>query len=197
MKNWSTTYLLTCAAIGVAGGFVLVGANWLSTLLFSGLPFISVALAGLWLLPAVIALRLLERPFAGLLVGLISGLVIVPFSGYGFGSVATNLWWAFFAELPFLVVLYRFWTRWQHFSGALVVSIVYPVLAWASFDLGTFPFWGQVAFFALVLASTSAATAIGIAIADALKRAGVARLARHRSVPGARPAVATTKAQST
>ena len=180
MKNWSTTYLLTCAAIGVAGGFVLVGANWFSTALFGALPFVSVALAGLWLLPAVIALRLLERPLAGLLVGLISGLVIVPFSGYGFGSVATSLWWAFFAELPFLIVLYRFWTRWQHYSGALVVSIVYPVLAWASFDLGRFPLWGQVAFFALTLASTAAATAVGIVIADALKRAGVARLARHR-----------------
>ena len=180
MKSWSTTYLLTCAAIGVAGGFVLLGANWLSTLLFGVVPFFSVALAGLWLLPAVIALRLLERPFAGLLVGLISGLVLVPFSGYAFGSVATNLWWAFFAELPFLVVLYRFWTRWQHIAGAVVVGIAYPFLAWVSFDLGSFTLWTQVAFFALTLASTVGATAIGIVIADRLRRAGVARLARHR-----------------
>lgn len=185
MKNWSTTYLLTCAAIGVAGGFMLLGANWLSTLLYGVIPFFSVALAGLWLLPAVIALRLLERPFAGLLVGLISGLVIVPFSGYGFRSVATNLWWAFFVELAFLVVLYRFWTRWQYYAGAAVVGLAYPVLAWVSFDLGSLALGAQIAFFALTLASTLGATAVGIAIADALRRAGVARLARHRAKPAA------------
>ena len=126
MSRVTTAFLLTCAAIGVAGGALLVVANWMSTALFAAVPAVSVAIAGLWLLPAVIALRLLQRPGAGLLVGLISGLVIVPFSGYGFSSVATNLWWAFFAELPFLIVLYRFWKTWQHYAGALAVGVSTP-----------------------------------------------------------------------
>jgi energy-coupling factor transport system substrate-specific component len=183
----TTAYLLTCAAIGVAGGAVLVFANWVSTALFAAVPFFAVAIAGLWLLPAVIALRLLERPLAGLLVGLISGLVIVPFSGYGFSSVATNLWWAFFAELPFLIVLYRFWKTWQHYAGALVVSVVYPVLAWASFDLGSMALVAQIGFFAVLLASTMVATALGIVVADRLRAAGVARLARRRPQTSTKP----------
>lgn len=55
----STSLLLTCAALGVAGGLLLAPANWLSTLLLTlGMPVVSVAITGLWILPSVIALRL-------------------------------------------------------------------------------------------------------------------------------------------
>ena len=168
-----TAILLTCAALGVAGGLLLAPANWISTLLFPGLPFVSVAMAGLWLLPSVIALRLLKRPLVGLLVGLLAGLVIVPFSGYGFSSVLTNLWWAAFTELPFLFVLWRYWGTWLHYLGAAIVGIVYPVLAWTSFNLGSFEVPLQITFFAVTLASCLGATALGILIADRLRKAGV------------------------
>lgn len=171
--RFPTAILLTCAALGVAGGLLLAPANWLSTILFPGLPFVSVALAGLWLLPSVIALRLLRRPLVGLLVGLLAGLVIVPFSGYGFSSVLTNLWWAAFTELPFLFVIWRYWGTWMHYVGAVVVGIVYPALAWASFHLGSMTMGLQVAFFAVTLASCVGATALGILIADRLRKAGV------------------------
>lgn len=173
--RFPTALLLTCAALGVAGGLLLAPANWVSTILFPGLPFVSVALAGLWLLPSVIALRLLRAPLVGLLVGLLAGLVIVPFSGYGFGSVATNLWWAAFTELPFLFVMWRYWGTWLHYVGAVVVGVVYPLLAWASFDLGGFTLPVQLLFFAITLASCVAATALGILIADRLRAAGVGR----------------------
>lgn len=171
--RFPTAILLTCAALGVAGGLLLAPANWVSTILFPGLPFVSVALAGLWLLPSVIALRLLRRPLVGLLVGLLAGLVIVPFSGYGFGSVATNLWWAAFTELPFLFVLWRYWGTWMHYVGAVVVGFVYPPLAWYSFNLGDFTLPVQVLFFVITMASCVGATALGILIADRLRRAGV------------------------
>lgn len=171
--HFPTAILLTCAALGVAGGLLLAPANWISTILFPGLPFVSVALAGLWLLPSVIALRLLRRPFVGLLVGLLAGLIIAPFSGYGFGSVATNLWWAAFTELPFLFVIWRYWGTWMHYVGAAVVGIVYPVLAWASFDLGAMDIGVRIAFFAITMASCLGGTALGILIADRLRRAGV------------------------
>ncbi|MFF5625189.1 ECF transporter S component [Microbacterium sp. NPDC012755] len=171
--RYSTAVLLTCAALGVAGGLLLAPANWISTILFPGLPFVSVALAGLWLLPSVIALRLLHRPLVGILVGLLAGLVIVPFSGYGFASVLTNLWWAAFTELPFVFVIWRYWGTWMHYVGAIVVGVVYPVLAWASFNLGSMTVGLQVTFFAVTLASCVGATALGILIADRLRRAGV------------------------
>ena len=180
MKRASTAYLLTCAVLGVAGGLLLVPANWLSTALYATIPFIGVALAGLWLLPAIVALRLLQRPGAGLLTGLISGLVLVPFSGYGFGSVATNVWWAFFAEVGFLVVIYKFWTIWQHYAGAVVVGIAYPLLAWQSYNLDSFSPGLVAVFFVLTLASCIGATALGIGIAAGLRRAGVGSAARRK-----------------
>jgi energy-coupling factor transport system substrate-specific component len=189
----STAFLLTCAAIGVAGGALLAVATWVSTALFAALPFASVAIAGLWLLPAVVALRLLQRPLSGLLVGLISGLVCIPFSPTGAYIVFTNVWWAFFAEVAFLVVLYRFWKTWQHYAGAVLVGIVYPSLAWASFDLGSLTLGAQIGFFALTTVSAVAGTWIGIFVADRLRDAGVARLARRRprAVSGGESPVAT------
>ncbi|HBR90357.1 MAG TPA: hypothetical protein DEA59_14035, partial [Microbacterium sp.] len=75
MSRVSTVYLLTCAAIGVAGGVLLWGAGWISSAVFAVAPFFSVAGAGLWLLPAAVGMRLLERPGTAILVGLLSGLV--------------------------------------------------------------------------------------------------------------------------
>lgn len=175
MSRFATSYLLTCAAIGVAGGVLLWAAGWISSALFATVPFASVALAGLWLLPATVALRLLERPLAGILVGLISGLVAFPFLG-------AALWWALFAEIPFLVAIYRSWRTWQYYAGAVFVGVVYPIAAAASFDLWSMPGWTLVAFFALTIVGCLAGVGLGILIADRLKAAGVARLARRRGL---------------
>lgn len=171
----TTAYLMTCAAIGVAGGVMLWGAGWLSTVLFATVPFASVAIAGLWLLPATVALRLIERPLAGILVGVISGLVVFPFLG-------AALWWAFFAELAFLVGLYRSWRTWQYYAGAVFVGAIYPVLAAQSFNLWSMQPWALALFFALTIASCIAGVALGILIADRLRHAGVAKLARRRGL---------------
>lgn len=180
MGRVTTAYLLTCAAIGVASAAVLAAGWWFSLVLFATVPFVSVAIAGLWVLPAVIALRLIQRPFAGLLVGLISGLVLAPF--YTITAVATTLFWSAFPELPFLVTLYRRWSTWLHYAGGAAVGIAYPFLAAQSFDLWAMSPPLLIAFVVLCLVSCLVGTWLGILIADRLRRAGVARLARRRVV---------------
>ena len=184
MGRVTTAFLLTCAAIGVAGGIVLAVGWWLSVALFATVPFASVAIAGLWVMPAVIALRLLQRPFAGLLVGLISGLALAPF--YTASAILTTLFWSFFPELPFLVTLYRRWSTWLHYAGALAMGVAYPLLAAQSFDLWAMAPGLVVGFIALCTASCIAGTVLAIVIADRLRATGVARLARRRpaEVPG-------------
>lgn len=172
-RRFPTALLLTCAALGVAGGILLAPANWLSTALTAVNPVLGMAVAGFWLLPSVIALRLLRRPLVGLLVGLIAGLVIVPFSGYGISSVATNLWWAAFTELPFLFVIWRYWGTWLHYIGAVLAGVVYTVSSWTWYDLGALSIWAQTGFWVVSIVSCVAATALGILIADRLRRAGV------------------------
>lgn len=97
----------------------------------------------------------------------------MPFSGYGFMSVVSNVSWAAFAEIPFLIVLWRYWHTWPHYAGAIVLGLVYPIVAWDFFQLGAQVLWVQIGFFALTLASCVAATALGILIADRLRCAGV------------------------
>lgn len=181
-RRAGTTYLLTCASIGVTGALLLAPANWASTALFTVWPTASIGLAGLWILPSVVALRLLQRPGAGLLVGLLAGLVLVPVSGFGLTSLLTNLWWAFFAEVGFLATGYRAWRTWQHYVGAAIAGVVYPVTAAGFFGLWAQPLWSQMLFFALCVGSLLLATWCGIAIADALRRGGVglARASRAR-----------------
>jgi len=178
MGRVTTAYLLTCAAIGVASAVVLAIGWWVSLVLFATVPFVSVAVAGLWVLPAVIALRLIQRPFAGLLVGLISGLVLAPF--YTIGAVATTLFWSAFPELPFFVTLYRRWSTWMHYAGGLAVGIAYPFLAAQSFNLWAMSPLLLIAFVGLCIVSCLAGTWLGIVVADRLRNAGVARLARRR-----------------
>lgn len=171
-----TTLLLTCAALGVAGGVLLAPANWLSTMLLSvGNPAPSMATTGLWMLPSVIALRLLRRPLVGILVGVIAGLVIVPFSGYGFVSVVTNASMALPAELPFMLVLWRYWKTWMHYAGAALLGVVFPLFWWQFFNMGSQPLWSQILYFVVTFASCIGATALGILIADRLRAAGVGR----------------------
>ena len=99
-------------------------------------------------------------------------------------GVATNLWWAFFAELPFLLVLYRFWKTWQHYAGAIVVGSGLSRSSRAvSFDLGSMVLPMQIGFFSLVIVSAAVGTWLGIFVADRLEHAGVARMARRRPKP--------------
>lgn len=179
MGKVTTAFLLTCAAIGVASGAMLAVGWWISLGLFATVPFVSVGVAGIWVIPAVIALRLLQRPFAGLLVGLISGLVLAPF--YTITAVATTLFWSLFPELPFLVTLYRRWNTWMHYAGALAMGIAYPLLAAQSFNLWAMTPPLIITFIALCVASCLVGTALAIVIADRLRAAGVARLARRRA----------------
>ena len=155
--RFPTAILLTCAALGVAGAVLLAPMNWLSTLLTGPLPLV------------------------GLLVALIAGLVMGPFSGHGFSTVLTNLWWAAFTELPFLFVLWRSWGTWLHYVGAVAVGVVYPISAWAWFDLGSMSLFAQIAFFAVTIASCVGGTALGILIADRLRTAGVGGSGLRRS----------------
>lgn len=189
MSRISTVYLLTCAAIGVAGGVVLWATTGLSAILTVTVPWLQVAFTGFWMLPGVIALRLLQRPLAGILTGLIAGLVILPYLG-------SSLWWVFFAELPFLLLLYRRWWTWLHYLGALLAAVPYPILAAEYFDVWAMPLWTQIAMFAVTIASCVVVTGLGILIADRLRAAGVARLARRGGASVRPPRVAAPQENS-
>ena len=109
------------------------------------------------------------------------------------------MWWAFFAELPFLVVPLPLLAHLAVLRRRGVRRIVYPILAAVSFNLAAMPLWTLVTFFALTIASCLAGVGLGILVADRLRKAGVAKLARRRpssclSAVDRRPARRTTDA---
>lgn len=180
MGRVTTAYLLTCAAIGVATGLLIIPATAFSTATYATLPPVSALVAGAWVIGFVIAMRLIERPGAALLTGLISGLVATPLSTTGPAIVITNVMFAAFIELPFLVTLYRRWSRWLYYVGATLLATFYAVWTVTAANMQAFPVWVVVLYVVALFASELGAVALGIVIADRLRAAGVARLARRR-----------------
>ena len=181
MSRVSTVYLLTCAAIGVATGILIVPATALSTLTHSTLPPVSALLAGAWVIGYVIAMRLTERPGAAIIAGLVSGVVAAPLSTTGPAIVITNVMFAAFIELPFLLTLYRRWGRGLYYAGAGALATVYGAYSVISSNMQSFAPWVLVLYVAALFASAIGAVALGLLIADRLRRAGVAKLARRRA----------------
>ncbi|MFT4051075.1 MAG: ECF transporter S component [Microbacterium sp.] len=180
MSRVSTAYLLTCAAIGVATGLLTIPATAAASALSPSAPPLAALTYGAWVVGFVVALRLIERPGAGVLTGLISGLVAAPFSTTGAAIVITNVLFAFLVELPFLVTRYRRWPTWLYFAGAGATVLLYTVWRSLGQNLAALAPWAIAAFYAAAVVSVLASVWLGIVIADRLRAAGVARLARRR-----------------
>ena len=176
MKTFSTRFLLTTAAIGAAGGLLLIPANNLAALVSDAVPLLFAATVGLWVVPSIVALDLLRAPGASVLTSLFSGIVLIPFTPYGVRSVITCLIFGVILELPFLVTLYRRWSRWIFFGAVVLLVGLYSFVAYRSYGVENFAPWAQLAFFALMFASAVGFTALALLLATRLRRAGVARL---------------------
>jgi energy-coupling factor transport system permease protein len=190
----STAYLLTCAAIGVATGLLIIPATAASTLLSPVAPPLAALTYAAWVIGYVVAMRLIERPGAAVLTGLISGIVAAPLSATGPAIIVTNVMFAFFVELPFLVVLYRRWSTWLYFAGTTLAAALYAVWSAFSVDMAAFPGWVVGLYLALTVVSAPAGAWLGLVVADALARTGVARLARRRPTRDAADAAGTPAA---
>lgn len=167
--------LLSCAAIGAAGAVLLTVANLSARLLIPVFPPSAYILAGLWALPATLALALLRRPGVGVLTGLVAGLAMTPFSPQGASVILATLWWAAACELPFLVTGYRRWTPVLHVCGGAVAGLASIAVSFATGVLTMMPPAAQVVTIALSLAAPTAVALGAVALARRLRSAGVGR----------------------
>ncbi|WP_353807766.1 ECF transporter S component [Agromyces sp. SYSU T00194] len=173
--RFTTRLLMTCAAIGAAGGLLLIPVNNAAAALAKVVPLAYAAGVGLYLLPFVIALALLRRPGVGVLTALIAGLVNVPFTPYGFSAVVTCVMIGVALEIPFLLSLYRYWRPWVFYVGAGAFAALYSTVSLRSLGVIDFAPAVQVVFVALLVASAVAGTWLGRLIAGRLERTGVVR----------------------
>ena len=186
MKNISTRLLLTCAAIGVACGIVLLPIFGIfSSAAIAAAPLLYTVLLGFWFFGGVLMQTLTHRPGVALLTSIIAGLVIGPFTPYGFSTVLSTATVGLCQELPFLATLYRKWPTWLFYLSNGLIGLAYAFPAQAIFAADT-PQIVRLAVYPLAAASAVVTTWAARAVAKQLDRTGVTRgLLRERttSVP--------------
>ncbi|MGI5286455.1 ECF transporter S component [Nonomuraea polychroma] len=109
-RRFDTRTIMTCAAIGVATGLLLIPFNLLSVALTAAFPLLVTLIYGLWAVPALMGLAMLRRPGTGILTSTVAGLVGMPLSTYGWMMVVTMFLWGLIIEIPFAVTRYRVWS---------------------------------------------------------------------------------------
>lgn len=180
MRNTSTRLLLTCAAIGVAGGLVFVASGYVQGLIAATLPILYGLLIGIYFLPGVIAQSLLRRGGVALLTGLFAGLVAAAFSPqWFFRYLGAGLAIGLLQELPFLVTRYRYWRAWIFYLAAGIAGVILGFGVFVVIGASNFAGWANVVYFALFAVSPVIVTWLGRILADRLDKTGVARGLQH------------------
>ena len=175
MRSFTTRYLLTIAAMGVAGGLLLIPVNNYAATIAKGVPLLYAPVVGFWLLPVIVSMVLLRRPAAGVLAALFAGLVNVPTTPYGPQAVVTMLMVGVLVELPFAATLYRRWGYWLFAGVVLVISALYGGVTWNSLNVASLAPWAQITFFALLVGSGQLAVFVGHLVARRVEQTGVTR----------------------
>jgi energy-coupling factor transport system substrate-specific component len=188
MRNVSTRLLLTCAAIGVAGGLVFALNAWIGGTIAALAPLFYGFTIGVYFVPGVVAQYVIRRGGVAVLTAGIAGLVTAPLQPLGFWATIIAIAIGAFQELPFLVTRYRRWSTWLFLVGGVIAGVVcavgmYRTLAKDSLDAAS----GAVLMSGYFVAPV-VFTALAVLLGAALVRTGVARGLRSehaRSAPAA------------
>lgn len=175
MRTAPTRLLLTCAAIGVAGGLVNIGNAYLFNFLAGAAPVFLGLAAGIYFLPGVLALAALRRGGVGLLTSLIAGLVQAPFVPTGIISVSVFVIIGVLMELPFLLVGYRYWRAWLFYVMAVWAAAFYGAAWYFAYDLVEGSLALQVLLPVILVATLVLTTWFARYLAARLQRVGVLR----------------------
>lgn len=183
----STRLLLSCAAIGAAGGIVIAALNWSLLLLpqtWFAYTLYTVTL-GIWGLPALISLALFRAPGVGLLTMVFAGVVnlVTP---NGFAMLVNFLVAGVIIELPFLVTRYRRWSDAYVRTGSVVALVAASAIYFttlvtsvnadgSAFLPAEFYPWGVVISLAGAVVVAVAVTLVAQNVARQLERQGLGR----------------------
>lgn len=172
---YTTRYLLTCAAIGAAGGILIVALNWLSIGTGAFALFLYGATFGIWVLPQMVGQALLRVPGTALLISLIMALINAPLSPFGFAQISSALLFGLLLEFPFAILLYRSWSD-RHFWIAHPIALVVASSSYFfAIDLGSLSPVLVIGMWVLAAISGVAFTALSMLLASRLRAAGVAK----------------------
>ena len=171
----STRTLLVCAAIGVATG-ILGGIAGLATVgVIAVVPYLYGLVLGVHVLPGIIAQEVLRKPMVALITHVIAALISSAFTPmWAMRFIGTALLFGAIQEGVAALTRYRAWGRWRFFVSAVVIGVIVAVVVGVVVDLTQFEPWVQLSYLIISVLGPVAWTAVGIAIGNALRRAGIA-----------------------
>ncbi|WCD93169.1 ECF transporter S component [Microbacterium sp. nov. GSS16] len=171
----STRTLLVCAAIGVATG-ILGGVAGLVTLGVIALaPYVYGLVLGVHVLPGIIAQEVLRKPMVALITHVIAALISSAFTPmWAMRYIGTALLFGAIQEGVAALTRYRAWGRWRFFVSAAIIGVLVAIVVGFIVDLAQFAPWVQLSYLIVSVLGPVVWTAIGIAIGNALRRAGIA-----------------------
>ena len=142
LKSWTTRDLLVTAVIGIVFGLIVAGAmNWSLILQAATTPLLGIALSNsVFVMAGMTAPYIVRRPGAAIISELITGIVMSPFTVFGFMTIMGRLMEGVVYELPFLVTRYRRYgwlpmTLGGIFGGTAFFIMSFPI--YSAQNLGT------------------------------------------------------------
>ncbi|MCS6847079.1 MAG: ECF transporter S component [Anaerolineae bacterium] len=121
-RRWTTRDLLVTAMIGVAFAVLLIPFTYAYAAAQAGGVLGRAVAGGLFFLPAAFAAYVMRKPGAVVLVGLISGLIAIPFTPFGLVVLGISVLTAVLAE-PVVWVI----TRYRNYSWARIAALGFAV----------------------------------------------------------------------
>ena len=173
--------LLVCAAIGVATGVLGGVAGWLTPAVIATLPIVYGFVLGVHVTPGIIAQALLRLPWVALLTHLLAALVssaVAP--QFALQFLGTAVLFGGIQEAVAALTRYRVWQSWRFFISAAIIGAVIALAVGFIAHLSTLPLWAGITYLVLAVLGPIAWTAAALAVAQALRRTGVARVPGHR-----------------
>jgi energy-coupling factor transport system substrate-specific component len=147
---YRTVDLVLTVAIGVVFAFVFLAWGQVYTLitpLQAVLPPSVGLLAGVWFLPALVAVLIVRRPGAALLAEVIAAVLEMVLGGqWGIGTVVSGLLQGGGVEIAFLVTAYRRFTL----PVAIAGGVLSGVLEWVYERFSYYPEWSWASAWALL-----------------------------------------------
>lgn len=175
MKNTSTRLLLSCAAIGVAGGLLFIVNSYVGGTILAVAPMLYGLTLGVYFVPGALAQRLFRRGGVALLVAVFAALVSAAFQPLGLLTVLIAAGIGLVQELPFFVLRYRFWPTWLFIAGALLSGLIVAFGMYRLVGSHELDAAGAAVLVAGSVLSPVVFTLLGLALARALAATGVAR----------------------
>lgn len=183
MKNVSTRLLLSCAAIGVAGGILFAVNAWIGGTVNAVAPILYGLTVGVYFVPGAVAQYLFHRGGVAIIATVVAGLVAAPFQPIGLWAALISVGIGLFQELPFLVTRYRRWNTWLFYAGAVFAGIVMAIGMYRVVAKGALDVAGSITLMGSYFIAPIVFTALAVLLGAALWRTGVARGLRGTPKP--------------